>query len=310
MKLCPYKFSHYEFEGGQDCIGTECGMHKRCNADYEITAVEFDALDEHAQALERENEELRVKCDEHDEAERDWERKFNEAMGKEYSMRKELIAELDELRAGEWAKADNAIRELSEENDELRVERDALVDALGATDAIEWSQEQLENANPALVNANDSREKLEADVSKYVYDAWAQGWEAGQHDDMDCCNFYVSDMRALLDRQAAITERELCKQCSWPSLAAMPDKEAYDRIAELQAKVDELTELFHEKSEQLTDSTIRRNELERQGYELTAELTAARNAHAQAEHEAVILREKLGRMLDNAHEIARIGGDC
>ena len=43
--------------------------------------------------------------------------------------------------------------------------------------------------------------------------------------------------------------------------------------------------------------------------ELTPELTTARNAHAQAEHEAVILREKLGRMLDNAHEITRIGGD-
>lgn len=54
---------------------------------------------------------------------------------------------------------------------------------------------------------HDSREKLEADLNQYVLDAWAQGWEAGQHDDMDC-NFYVSDMRSLLDRQAAITERE------------------------------------------------------------------------------------------------------
>lgn len=44
--------------------------------------------------------------------------------------------------------------------------------------------------------------------------------------------------------------------------------------------------------------------------ELTAELTAARNAHAQAEHEAVILREKLGRALDYAHEITSVGGDC
>lgn len=79
-----------------------------------------------------ERDKLRKKCDEHDEVERDWERKFNEAMGKEYSMRKELIAELDELRAGEWAKADNAIRELSEENDKLRVERDELRVAFNA----------------------------------------------------------------------------------------------------------------------------------------------------------------------------------
>ncbi len=60
--LCPYKFGYYEFEGGQECIGNECGMHKLCNAETEITAVEFDALDEHAQALERENAELRKLC--------------------------------------------------------------------------------------------------------------------------------------------------------------------------------------------------------------------------------------------------------
>lgn len=63
---CPYKFSNYEFEGGQECIGIECGMHNLCNADDEITAVEFDALDEHAQALERENEELQAKVDEYE----------------------------------------------------------------------------------------------------------------------------------------------------------------------------------------------------------------------------------------------------
>lgn len=61
---CPFKFGNYDFEGGQDCIGVECGMFKRCNADDEITAVEFDALDEHAQALERENAELKARVDE------------------------------------------------------------------------------------------------------------------------------------------------------------------------------------------------------------------------------------------------------
>ena len=61
--LCPLKFGYYEFEGGQDCIGAECGMHNLCNAETEITAVEFDALDEHAQALERENAELRKHVD-------------------------------------------------------------------------------------------------------------------------------------------------------------------------------------------------------------------------------------------------------
>ena len=41
--------------------------------------------------------------------------------------------------------------------------------------------------------------------------------------------------------------------------------------------------------------------------ELTAELAAACNAHAQAEFDNATLRDKLGRMLDNAHEIERIG---
>ena len=62
--ICPFKFTLYGFEGGQDCIGSECGMFKRRNADDEITAVEFDALDEHAQALERENAELQKQVDE------------------------------------------------------------------------------------------------------------------------------------------------------------------------------------------------------------------------------------------------------
>ena len=43
---------------------------------------------------------------------------------------------------------------------------------------------------------------------------------------------------------------------------------------------------------------------------LAKELKAVYNALARAEHDNATLREKLGRMLDNAHEITRIGGDC
>lgn len=208
----------------------------------------------------------------------------------------------------------------------------------------------------ASVDANDgnadTREKLEADARALQ----TRIWQAGSNSD----GISLSHIIELLDRQAAITERDLCRQCSWPSLAAMPDKEAYDRIAELQAKLDQMTverdilqdcvddlnadtselqkqveELTAERdklrdkvrhqSRQLTDTQNaleNRNEetkprwkrdtkkLQNKIDELTSELAAARKAHAQAEHEAVILREKLGRMLDNAHEITRIGGDC
>ena len=76
-----------------------------------------------------------------------------------------------------------------------------------------WLEEQHRSDYEDLTGQHvdvdvDSREKLEADLSDYVHEAWAQGWEAGQHDDMGCCNFYVADMRALLDRQAEITRRE------------------------------------------------------------------------------------------------------
>ena len=92
-------------------------------------------------------------------------------------------------------------------------------------DADQW--ERAESADCE----SDTREKLEADMRQYMLAACAQGWEAGQHDDMDCCNFYISDMRALLDRQAAITERHILTH---------PD-ERDEQIAELEGKVDELT---------------------------------------------------------------------
>jgi len=84
------------------------------------------------------------------------------------------------------------------------------------------------------------REKLEADVRQYVLDAWAQGWEAGQHDDMDCCNFYISDMRALLDRQAAITERECFERAAKSDWLGQHLHAVMAENRELQAKLEEL----------------------------------------------------------------------
>ena len=84
---------------------------------------------------------------------------------------------------------------------------------------------------------HDSREKLLADLEKQV-----RVW----HDyDGNFMRIYDSvayaQVKELLDRQAAIIERELCKQCDWPSLAAQPDYESQGRIVALTAKVDELT---------------------------------------------------------------------
>lgn len=134
--LCPFKFSHYEFEGGQDCIGSECGMHKLC--------------------------------------------------------------------ANDTLAAENDVSEAS-------------------VDANDGSKLQ------------DSREKLEADVYSHI----AISITPNKENDGVLAPY--ATVLEWLDRQAAITERDLCRQCSWPSLAAQPDCESQGRIVALTAKVDELT---------------------------------------------------------------------
>lgn len=87
----------------------------------------------------------------------------------------------------------------------------------------------------------DSREKLEADAIQLAQNIWHQGQNyANGVREIRHIAWQERDIIELLDRQAAITERELCKQCDWPSLAAQPDLELQERIAELTAQVDEL----------------------------------------------------------------------
>lgn len=181
MKLCPYKFSHYEFEGGQDCIGTECGMFKRCNAD-----------NANNRTIRKQNKKYR-----------------------------------------------NEIAELKAKLDQMTVDRDILQDCVDDLNA-DTSELQTQ-VNELTAERDKLRDKV-------------------RH-----------QSRQLTDTQNALENRNEEIKPRWKR-----------DTKKLQNKIDELT----------------------------SELAAARNAHAQAEHEAVILREKLGRMLDNAHEISRIGGDC
>lgn len=98
-------------------------------------------------------------------------------------------------------------------NDTLSAENDVSAGAVDANDA---------NA------MQDSREKLEADVSNFGFIMNLEGYQ-------------LDMIHGWLNRQAAITERELCRQCDWPSLAAQPDYESQGRIVALTNKVDELT---------------------------------------------------------------------
>ena len=80
---------------------------------------------------------------------------------------------------------------------------------------------------------NDSREKLEADVRKVLRSAYMYAWMHG-YGNMRGGSFekLYSEFYILLDRQAAITEREIFDE--------MPH--VRDRFAELQAKVDKLAQ--------------------------------------------------------------------
>ena len=202
---CPYKFGHYEFEGGQDCIGIECGMHKLCGA-----------------------------------------------------------------------------------NDTLAAENDVSAVSVDANDGNEL---------------HDSREKLEADMHDLFWGDNLQRY-ARQKGYLDGSGIEVNEsitttnheghvtattVMHLLDRQAAITEHECFERSVF-------DLGAHKQIIEQGRTIVEYAD--------------KNAELRKQVDELTTELTAAHNAHAQAEHEAATLRDKLGRMLDCSHEITRIGGDC
>ena len=87
----------------------------------------------------------------------------------------------------------------------------------------------------------DSREKLEADLREIIRNVLHDGayeTSVNQPIDDELIDAWMPVFTGRLDRQAAIVERELCKQCEWPSLAAQPDQEAYDRIAELERERD------------------------------------------------------------------------
>jgi len=106
----------------------------------------------------------------------------------------------------------------------------------------------------------DTREKLEADMNERLGELWADAWDAGSRDSMDD-DFDIDVFNSLLDRQAAITEREIAERIrqleaelnKWRKLTdgiELPDypmakfmpKDKDRRIAELEAELRECDE--------------------------------------------------------------------
>lgn len=144
-------------------------------------------------------------------------------------------------------------------------------------------------------NDADSREKLEADVLRFVREITDEALVMGAHE----ASWYpnIGGLReciaAHLDRQAAITERELCSECGWPAVAAQPDRELQDRMAELEAERDELRQLLEDQEDDGYEI------IERLNAELDAAKTHERELHGyliEKQHVVEIQRESFRKM--------------
>lgn len=139
---------------------------------------------------------------------------------------REWLYSLDVADLADWFDAEHVEHN---ERDERKAKAKSILNAESYKFASEPDAESYIDCGKV---ENDSREKLEADASELTADYAASG---------DVCDALSGGIIELLDRQAEITEHELCKQCDWPSLAAQPDYESQGRIVALTAKVDELT---------------------------------------------------------------------
>lgn len=113
------------------------------------------------------------------------------------------------------------------------------------------------DGNVTVYTHMDTRELLEADVRSEYYGGIAHEAE---------------EIIGWLDRQAAITERELCTKCDWPSIATSPDFGMMARISEQDRRIVELTEERDELLEKLDDAEHTIGGMEDLNAELTAQL--------------------------------------
>ena len=215
--------------------------------------------------------------------------------------------------------------------------RDALIDLLTDDGAHLKAQSKTEpnlcEQSESSSDEADSREKLEADLKTHLYEfgGYCFSSREGHAGNVDT---FFDDFVFLLDRQAAITERECIGDAGKASLMGVVahERECYEkRIAELQAKVDELykscdilrdkklaaerekselteqLEAAHAKNRALKAHIskmqngrhgwhVKGVELQRQVDELTAQLHASNAERAR-------LRECLGIATDNAHDL-------
>lgn len=158
---------------------------------------------------------------------------------------------------------------------------------------------QMADASEGIVMArvfgvDDTREQLEADVRKFAQVYYAD-------------HLLVHDkVIELLDRQAAITERELCAGCDWPEIAAWPDLEQLARTAEQDRRIVELSEELAKRDKGIDRLKRRRGELMEQLRRLTSEHVELTARIGELEAATSGLRENLAASA-SAHGAALAG---
>lgn len=155
------------------------------------------------------------------------------------------------------------------------------------------------------MSEQDTREKLEADVHSVIFQ-W--GWDSDWSRNEQRNNERVAML--WLDRQAAITRRETRQ--SWQDAPNILDRTNLQTIADLQAKLDELTEQLKaadsvddDRKERIAElqaklkiDAIAFEELRRQRDELTAERDLWLKRYQQAHKYALeLIVEKICRIV-------------
>lgn len=142
------------------------------------------------------------------------------------------------------------------------------------------------------VDANDSREKLEADMEDAIADLIAKAWIFGSNDEKFSGYDYDIFFK-LLDRQAAITERE-CRKPNWDYCDTCETlKDVNFECEELQEQADNQKKAAENFRDMWQKADARCSELKAENDGLKARIES--------------LRAKLSKMLDAASEIQHIG---
>lgn len=176
--------------------------------------------------------------------------------------------------------------------------RDKLVDLLGAA----GTPESAESGASGGGDPDDSREKLEADVRKrYTHTVSTAMWPPSANKHTDMVSVSIDTVLGWLDRQAAITEREV-------KLELLGDSEQPLTTALMASVASNLAEKNGELREQVDELTAERDELERANERQARKITAVcdlNDVQSKRIKELEAERDELKRQLDTMRDVTR-----